>query len=432
MTLESPINFFDYLPDELLVEIFELGAHTTPTHSPRFPVIAQQQLKTLLVLTSVSARWRNITIGIAQLWTWIVVTELTVNKGPDVGRSMITAFLERSRNRPIDIYLAPAIEGTSPPEDFLHVYEPIIFHLERCSTLHCYQLGSSITPLIFPLPGPMPRLKTLMLMGKAPKLARRPVQVFAQPESLTALADVTVVGIPIKPIPKNSFDKLVVALNGSLPTWTLPLVKSSENLTSLRLWEGGMLGEVPDTRIFLPKLKVLHQTQFSVSPFLDAPALDELHWESCWLGTPPMYGHVSSFPAVTKLRLKNPFPYDHPHPPARKLEFPLLTDVVIEDAAEASSVLRGLLIPHTLDPKAHMSTGGKPTPLPYPYLRMVTLKETEDEDPAVLEEVLTTLLDSYENVQLEYDARETFPKGNGAFWDRLRKAYSKRVFANLG
>ncbi|KAF8312944.1 hypothetical protein DL93DRAFT_1211503 [Clavulina sp. PMI_390] len=287
------INHFDGLPDELLAEIFSHCTHEPRALTPAsaIPHAAQRQLRTLSVITSVCSRWRNSAVGTSMLWTWIVVTSQILEKS-DVGRSIIEAFIGRSRNRLIQIALFPPLDITSGPDAFMRVYEALIPQLHRCSSFWCFQLGNALTPLIFPLYGPMPRLTDLVLMGD---VDISPVTVFTEPSSLTELRDATITGVPIAPIPNNPIEWLTLSINETSPTWTLPLIASSVKAINLVLKDGDMLGDFPNTHVSLPNLKILHQNQFTVSPFLNAPAMDELHWTSCWLGAHRL-GREAMFP----------------------------------------------------------------------------------------------------------------------------------------
>ncbi|KAF8312949.1 hypothetical protein DL93DRAFT_1211537 [Clavulina sp. PMI_390] len=429
---EPSIKCFDKLPDELLVEIFGYCTDKLSIRTKTFAEDALEQLQTLVLVTSVSSRWRNIAIDTSRLWTSIVIIDHVFRKPADMGRSIVEAFLERSRNRSIDIYLGPPLDTEPFQDEFMAAYVPLIPHLDRCSSFYCFQLGNNTAPLILPLVGPMPRLTTLFLVGEAPTLDIALVPAFTEPSSLTLLRNATIIGIPIQPIPDNKIELLNLALNETLPTWTLPLIESSKNITSLCLMEGDMLGDIPETRVLLPKLKVLHQTQFTVAPYFDAPALDEFHWTSCFLGAEATFGNISSFPAVTKFYMDAPFPYHHNHPPERKLEFPLLTKLVLDDAEQASTVLRGMLLPHTLDRalnRDRSANGKNPAiKLPYPSLQVVELRSTEPEDVYELRDVLVTLLEDYPNVKLGCVPGETAPMNNDKFWGDMIKKYGERVY----
>ncbi|KAF8312945.1 hypothetical protein DL93DRAFT_2081619 [Clavulina sp. PMI_390] len=419
---------FDRLPDELLAEIIHHSTHISPFPSRSAPEDGLKQLKLLLDATSISSRWRSVAISTPQLWSWIVIADHTFHRGTDVGRSVVEAFIERSKNASIDIYLAiPLFDEPS----FMRVYGPVIPHLRRCSSFSCFRLRNEIVDQILPLHGDMPRLSTVRLVGD---VDGPPKAAFTKPSSLTALRNMIILGVPMLPIHPNSIDQLTIGLSESLPMWALPFIASSTNVTRLKLevWEDDMLGEVPSTRIHLPRLKVLQQAHCTIAPFLDAPALDEFHWLACWLGVKPVDGHTSSFPALTKLYLNSPFPFYDTEPPPRKLDFPSLKELRINEAVEVSTFLRGLLLPHTLDPAVERPEGAASFLLPYPALQVVELKVTNPEDLTALRNVLVDLLEEYQNTRLEYDSLKTFPSNNDQFWGELRKVYGARVLSVSG
>ncbi|KAF8312943.1 hypothetical protein DL93DRAFT_2228756 [Clavulina sp. PMI_390] len=424
----SSIRPFDGLPDESLAEIFEHCTYVQRVKMHTFPSIAQKQLRTLLAISSVSSRWRNVAIGASQLWTWIAIVAQVFRKG-EVGRHIIEAFLERSKDRSIWVDLFLPIGNVFPPDAFLEAYEPITHHLHRCSAFCCYQLSNSTISLLFPLAGPMQRLVTLFLMGD---VTLPSVTLFADPSSLTELRNLTIIGVPVAPIPDNSIEQLRISVHYPLPAWALPLVASSTKATSLALRDDDVLGDVPSTRVILPNLKILYHNQSNLSPYLDAPELEELHWTSCQLHGQQAHtpSQVPSFSSVTKLFLYSPVPHRLDHSPSNKIECPNLTDLTIDSAMKVSTILRGLLLPHTFGQRIdHHEKANEPVVLPYPDLRVVRLQTTDGDTTGAMREVLVALLESYRNIRLEYDAQETFPQGDEEFWDELRQAYGGRVLA---
>ncbi|KAF8312946.1 hypothetical protein DL93DRAFT_1211507 [Clavulina sp. PMI_390] len=272
----------------------------------------------------------------------------------------------------------------------------------------------------------MPRLSAIYLTGS---IDESPTRVFEEPSSLSALWDVTIAGVPTLPVPNNPAQKISLSVAGGGDFWTLPFIKTSTNVTILQLLDGDAVNVIPSKRILLPNLKVLYQTELTISPFLEAPALEELYWIYCWLGVEPNYSCVSSFPTITKLYMSHPFPYHHDHPPWRKLDFPRLTNLLIDEAEDVRTFLRGLLLPQTLDPNGDVSDGAKPAQLPYPSLQMIEPKATSAEDLDMLRGVLETLLRSYQHLRLAYDMCKTSPVGDERSWGEMRQAYRKRVFA---
>ncbi|KAF8312937.1 hypothetical protein DL93DRAFT_1211267 [Clavulina sp. PMI_390] len=427
----SYAHLTDKLPDELLAEIFEHYVHVSPFTLHTLPIAGMQQLHSLLTLTSVSSRWRNAAIGASILWKWIVIAAHVVDRGADIGRSIIEAFLIRSRNRPISIFLSPPLDNFTNHEVFMQVYELVIPHLWRCDGFGCNQLGNAITPLLFPLIGPMPRLNALVLLGDTTIFDLSPITVFTEPSSLGALRSVMIIGVPIAPILDNSIDFLSINLKNTSPTWVMPLIASSTTITLLGLTSPNMLGNPPPARIALPALKTLHHQYYTVSPFFEVPLLEELHWSCASFTATPSDGDVN-FPSLKKLQIWRPFPYHDEGPPRKKLDFPQLTELVLGNAVEPSTALRALLLPNTLDPNMNSPNRATPVALPYPALQSVVLKRTGEEDLDVLYGVLAAVLELYPNVKLTYDPHQTFPNGDEEFWGRIRTAFCARVLRGDG
>ncbi|KAF8315110.1 hypothetical protein DL93DRAFT_921739 [Clavulina sp. PMI_390] len=188
--MSSTMALFDGLPDELLADIIYYLAYFRPVFTPSFASDASKQLKLLLVATSVSSRWRCVAIGTSELWTWIVIVDHVLRRGVDVGRSIIRAFLERSSNRSIDIFLTPPSDETPSDSDpFMQLYELVIPHLHRCSSFCCSSLGNGVADRILPLKGHMPKLSKLILIYN---LKRGLTTAFEEPLSPPALRTVTI------------------------------------------------------------------------------------------------------------------------------------------------------------------------------------------------------------------------------------------------
>ncbi|KAF8312928.1 hypothetical protein DL93DRAFT_2228746 [Clavulina sp. PMI_390] len=390
---------------------------------------AREQLKSLAVITSMCSYWRNVAIATPKLWTCIVITASIVKKGVEVGRSIISTFIRRSKTASIDIYICPPPDVLSFHKQFMAVYEPVIPHLQRCLSFCCDMLGNKSATLLFPLAGPMPRLSTLVLTGDSDiNFSRPPITIFAQPSSLTALRVVTIFSVPIAPIPANMINHLTLTIKNTSHRWSGPLIASCTQITSLRLIGRENFQTFAPSHIALPKLKVLHHSYSPISPSLHAPALEEIHWTSASLSVSPSYGDAC-FPSVKKLCLDCPLPYYGQHPPRRRLKLPRLQEVVLDDAAEASSVLCALLVPHMLQSNVRASRSAKLAGLPYPTLRLVTLKATDEEDRVALLGVLIEVLELYQHTRLGYDENETFPAGENSFWSELKAVFSDRVFA---
>ncbi|KAF8312942.1 hypothetical protein DL93DRAFT_2081618 [Clavulina sp. PMI_390] len=145
---------------------------------------------------------------------------------------------------------------------------------------------------------------------------------------------------------------------------------------------------------------------------------------------PPWVNYPSSFSTVSKLFMYHLAPSNYGGYPFAELEFPQLMDLVIDEANEVSVFLRRLLLPHILrEANVRQSEEvAKSTSLPYPVLTLLVLKRTDPEDLDALRGVLMTLLESYQDLRLGYDAYETFPKGDEIFGGEMKKTYGKKVF----
>ncbi|KAF8312947.1 hypothetical protein DL93DRAFT_1211527 [Clavulina sp. PMI_390] len=430
MDSDSPAGVFDKLPDELLAEIFEHYTCVSSTPDPGSIEDGENQLDLLLITTSVSSRWRSVAIGASQLWTWIVIGDPLLDRGVHIGRSMMEAFIERSKNQSLFLYLVlPLEDALSRSAIFMQIFEPVVPHLHRCLSLYCFRIINNNVSRILPLRGPMPRLSKIILAGK---VTIPPMAAFTNPSSLTALRDVKIVGVPTLPIPENGIDRLVLAIGDGHPTWTLPFVASSTKIASLELWDRDQVDESPIKRIYLPDLKFLRHKYTCVEQFLDAPLVEELQVNSFRFNDNPTHGHVPSFTAVTKLCLQYPYDYPYDYPPQQNLPLPLLETLIVDGAHDLSTVLRGFLLPHTFNSKGDLSEEGEIVRLPYPSLQVLKLKAMKAKDRDTLRGVLVTLLESYPRVRLGYDTQDPFHKRNKRFWEGMRERYGERVFTTPG
>ncbi|KAF8312953.1 hypothetical protein DL93DRAFT_2098004 [Clavulina sp. PMI_390] len=426
------MNVIDGLPDELLAEIFEHYTYVSESTLDDFDATGLQHLKLLLTVTSTSSRWRNIAVGTSKLWTWIVIAAYHFERGVDIGRSIIQTFLMRSGTRAICLLLSPPLDTEDTHESFMQVYELVIPHLPRCEGFCFHRVGLVISSLIFPLPGPMPRLDILVLLGDTAAFfnSHTSMTVFNEPSSLTALRDVMIIGFPMAPIPGNPIDDLSIGLENIPDMWTMPFIASSTKITTLSLLSANVLGKAPPSPVTLPNLKILDHSYNTVAPFFDAPLLEELHWSLASLDISPTDGDVY-FPLLRTLYISVAQPYNHEQPLRTKLEFPQLAELVLEYAAEPSTALRVLLLPHTLGHQINALEGTKSVALPYPALQIIVIKRTNQDDLAAWRSALVLVLESYPNVRLGYDPHKTFPVDDREFWGHIRETFGHRVYESL-
>lgn len=105
----SPV---DSLPIELLSLIFVLATEGSPDATDNVVPFTSESVKTPLVLSAVSRRWRAVAHSTSSLWTRLCATvgSITVDKGNHAGKtsfktSHITSYLLLSRRYPIDILI---------------------------------------------------------------------------------------------------------------------------------------------------------------------------------------------------------------------------------------------------------------------------------------------------------------------------------------
>ena len=113
------------LPVELLSEIFNICALSANPVTERSdyspPVINSESILVPIVLSSVSRRWRSITLPQANLWSNICITPELLDWESDNGirssklnSSQVQTYISRSRNHPLNIL----IDGRDPDWDF--------------------------------------------------------------------------------------------------------------------------------------------------------------------------------------------------------------------------------------------------------------------------------------------------------------------------
>ncbi|KAF8305622.1 hypothetical protein DL93DRAFT_2181829 [Clavulina sp. PMI_390] len=134
------------LPPELLLLVCRHAVLTATEDSPLAMVT------TLLTLTSINSFWRDLVIGYSLLWTCIHTKlpwmDIKIPSRPfpsDFAR--VTAFLQRSRGSPIQLFVRrawhvkdPACELEKPmiDHDWRLMYELVAPHLDRCWSVNGY------------------------------------------------------------------------------------------------------------------------------------------------------------------------------------------------------------------------------------------------------------------------------------------------------
>ncbi|KAF8312938.1 hypothetical protein DL93DRAFT_2081611 [Clavulina sp. PMI_390] len=362
-----------------------------------------QRLGLLLDITSICSRWRQIAIQSPILWTTIAIVPDLVTQSVEVGRAIVEAYIERSKNASLEIYLylADAL-ADSWRYKFPQVFKALKPHLSRCSTLRVEwsesRMNSRLLPRVFPLQG-MPRLKRLRVAAQTTNPT--PLTIFAEslpPPNLTSLE---IAGLAIAPSDCDSIHDLTI----------------SDDARSF--------GDAnPITKIRLPQLVYLSQSGFSADKFLEMPSLEHLSWKRMRFRR---FNELLSFPTLKYLSIHSPSIYElhfltENAPP--RFHMPLLEELDIYDA-QATTLLEPLLLPS----RADILVSGETGKIPFPNLCRLGLWETNDYALGKFLAVIEAILWAYPSLTLQYQEFKTFPRGNVTFWRELEEKFENRVFS---
>ena len=114
------------LPDEILASIFEAGMWYDKEEWRDFQIR----------VSHVSHRWRAIALATTQLWSNIQYTE-TTGRTPSKSTGKVLAYLSRSKQSPVDIYIQASESRDLDPA----LLKSILDHIGHCSRLRIYGAG---------------------------------------------------------------------------------------------------------------------------------------------------------------------------------------------------------------------------------------------------------------------------------------------------
>lgn len=226
------------LPDELLSLIF---------HQVILCFEWKEQLivHELAAINSVCARWRNIALYTPELWSSILYQNMTgKGKHYHVARkraeTRIRTYLERSKQCAIDVYFHvsdnPALSKSVSLQAARFFAKTILPQLSQCRTLHLKFPTRAQLMHIFPLAGPLDRLRSFSCVGPLDMAAviieELPIAIF-EDKTILQLVDFEIdSSIPLSTSNIDGVGLRSLAINGSEQMWndTLGLISRASPL----------------------------------------------------------------------------------------------------------------------------------------------------------------------------------------------------------
>ncbi|KAF8312968.1 hypothetical protein DL93DRAFT_2081650 [Clavulina sp. PMI_390] len=278
------------LPVELLQGLFELALLEPTIISNSVCSIDsarhRRHLTIPLTLSYVCAQWRSITLSTGLLWSSIVVlyryyTPLEI--------SILTWQLKRAGNCPLNVTIDMA--GLVDYPNISRSWEFILNHLPQCETLIFPDIPTPVYRKIFPLRGPLPRLRRISIKPLAritPSPSLPTPSIFEAPDSATSLQSLHIDIPQIYMIDTVLFLTLTQLHLSNLEAGEREharlynLMRDCALLVDLHLSAPSGRGPLPypSSPLFLPRLKSLSIQDCNLDKLLKSPSLQKLKCSS--------------------------------------------------------------------------------------------------------------------------------------------------------
>ncbi|KAF8308502.1 hypothetical protein DL93DRAFT_2158975 [Clavulina sp. PMI_390] len=183
----------DRLPIEIISHIFLIGCNVAgfsafarcrvhswdPYPRGRTQTFDPSWDRFRLTITSVSKPWRAIAYSTPELWSIIAVEIMGLNS--DTPFDFIKACLNRSKNRPLDIFL----EGFNTKQ-IMAIWKIVALTLPRCRSLHL-TIPSQTFQLVIPLPKNLNLLEEMNFSPNTPGQVNSSQPIFPTPSHVPRL-----------------------------------------------------------------------------------------------------------------------------------------------------------------------------------------------------------------------------------------------------